>query len=141
MGSASVVKFIDNTGQALDAIEQATLRAMKSAVLTVEGQAKLLTPVDTGALRDSMTHEVERNAGEITGKVGSSLDYAIYHEFGTGEFAENGNGRKGGWGYEDGNGDTQFTMGTKPKKMLRTAIRKTKPRVKQLFEAELGGVK
>jgi hypothetical protein len=45
----------------------------------VEGEAKLLCPVDTSNLKNSMTHQVESNAV----KIGSPVDYAPHVELGT----------------------------------------------------------
>ena len=52
---------------------------MTRIVLTVEGKAKRVTPVDTGTLRRSITHRVE-SAGE-RGVVGTNVEYApIVHD-------------------------------------------------------------
>ena len=131
-------QFTDNSGRVISEIERVVMAAMEKAALIVEGQAKLLTPVDTGGLRDSIDHQVDNDDGKITGKIGSPLDYAIYQEFGTGEFAENGAGRKGGWGYTTPDGSKHFTMGTKPKKMLRTSFIKNKKRVQDILANDLG---
>lgn len=51
--------------------------------LVAEGYAKRKCPVDTGRLRNSITHQVE--AGERSGKVyiGTNVEYAEYVELGT----------------------------------------------------------
>lgn len=55
--------------------------------LKVEGQAKQLAPVDTGRLRSSITHEVERQGEEVVGRIGSNVEYAAHQEFGTSRMA------------------------------------------------------
>lgn len=130
--------FTDNSDNVLNAIEQAAMAAMTKASLLIEGQAKVLAPHDSGGLQDSIDHEVTIADGKVTSKIGSPLDYAIYQEFGTGEFAENGAGRKGGWGYTTPDGEKHFTMGTKPKKFLRTSFRKNKNKVQEILASELG---
>lgn len=47
----------------------------------VEGEAKNRCPVDTGNLRNSITHEVDES--EISVKIGTNVEYAPYVELGT----------------------------------------------------------
>jgi len=50
-------------------------------LLLIEAEAKHLVPVDTGALRASITHTLEVLAGEVT--AGSdTVDYAAFVEYG-----------------------------------------------------------
>jgi len=56
---------------------------MEKACLLVEGDAKRMVRVDTGRLRASITHEVEKSKDEVTGRVGSNVEYAVYQEYGT----------------------------------------------------------
>lgn len=51
----------------------------------IQKNAKMLTPVDTGSLRNSIKTQSERKNGNIEAKVYTSKDYAPYVEFGTGE--------------------------------------------------------
>lgn len=67
---------------------------MEKACVIVEGQAKENCPVDDGQLRQSITHEVEKEDGQIVGYVGSNVEYAPYVHQGTGIYAKNGDGRK-----------------------------------------------
>lgn len=53
------------------------------------------TRVDTGQLKNSWQCKVDEDKLEAT--IGSPLENAIWEEFGTGEYALNGDGRKGGW--------------------------------------------
>jgi HK97 gp10 family phage protein len=55
---------------------------MEIACLLVERDAKKNAPVDTGRLRASITHYVEKEK-EIVGIVGTNVEYAKYQEFGT----------------------------------------------------------
>ncbi|WP_221364530.1 HK97-gp10 family putative phage morphogenesis protein [Clostridium perfringens] len=131
--------FKDNSQACKNAIKMAEIKWLKAAALVIQSQAKTLAPVDTSNLKTSINHKVQ--VSSLEAYVGTNCDYAIYVEFGTGEFAENGNGRKGGWVYTDPSGKTHFTMGMKPKPYLRPAFRKVKPEIKQLLNkylAELG---
>lgn len=51
--------------------------------IRVETGAKRLCPVDTGRLRASITHALERDAQGLVGVVGTDVDYAPYVELGT----------------------------------------------------------
>lgn len=52
------VHFIDNSQQFKDAKDEAILRALEAIGMTAEGYAKMKCPVDTGLLRNSITHAV-----------------------------------------------------------------------------------
>ena len=75
------VQFTDNSKEIIEAIQQATVRAMEKCGLTAEGYAKKLAPVDTGNLRNSITHEVDD--GEPAVYIGTNVEYAPYQELGT----------------------------------------------------------
>lgn len=122
--------FIDNSQQGKDAINKATLQFLFKACILVEGQAVLLAPVGTSRLRDSIDYHVDEK--ELIGYVGTNVEYAVYVEFGTGEFAENGRGRKGGWVYQDPSGEWFFTWGQEPQPYLRPAFREHKNDIESL---------
>ena len=61
------------------AAEQAKKKALTEAALIVEGQAVSLAPVDTGNLKNSITHQVK----EDEARIGTNTDYGPYLEFGT----------------------------------------------------------
>ena len=105
--------------------------------LTVAGQfvkdsAVLLVPVDTGNLRGSINYQVNEN--ELYVRIGTPGKYGPYIEFGTGEFAEGGNGRKGGWFFIDDKGEKHFTFGNKPQPFLRPALLNNKEVIKKILE-------
>ena len=53
------VQFTDNSKEVIEAMQQAVARALEKCGLTAEGYAKKLCPVDTGNLRNSITHTVD----------------------------------------------------------------------------------
>lgn len=59
---------------------------MHKAVLIVERDAKINSPVDTGRLRASITNEVEKT-DIIIGRVGTNVKYASFQEHGTRKMA------------------------------------------------------
>ena len=132
--------FVDNSAAVKRELERAAIRGLIKASLLVEGQAVLLVPTKTGALKKSIGYVV--NEKELVAYVGTNCEYAIYVEFGTGEFAENGNGRKGGWLYETPDGEVHFTYGMKPKSYLRPAFRQNQKAIRDILAdclRELGG--
>lgn len=52
----------------------------------VRDMARLMAPVDTGALRDSIRADLEHDGVSYVSHVGSDLEYAIWVEMGTGLF-------------------------------------------------------
>lgn len=71
----------DNTEEASQGIRRAIDRALEEIGLAAEGYAKRACPVDTGNLRNSITHAVE--PGEDAVYVGTNVEYAPYVEMGT----------------------------------------------------------
>ena len=54
--------------------------ALEAIGMQAENYAKLLCPVDTGNLRNSITHQQENENTEV---IGSAVEYAAYVEMGT----------------------------------------------------------
>lgn len=125
------MKFVDNSEAVKRELERAAIRGLIKVSLLVEGQAVLLAPVDKGGLRDSIGYKVDES--ELVAYIGTNCEYAIYVEFGTGEFAENGNGRKGGWVYKTPNGEVHFTYGMAPRPYLRPAFRQNQKAIKDIL--------
>ena len=75
------VQIIDNSKEIIEAMQQATVRALEKCGLVAEGYAKKLAPVDTGNLRNSITHEVDD--GEPAAYIGTNVEYAPYVCLGT----------------------------------------------------------
>lgn len=78
------VDFKDNSEQVLSAMEKAIKNGLEAIGLTAEGHAKKITPVDTGRLRNSISHATDKEAAFI----GTNVEYAIFVEAGA-------RGRKG----------------------------------------------
>lgn len=133
------VEFQDFSLQVKAAIDDKALAFLEEAASEIESAAKRNSRVDSGQLKGSWTHLVDESAGEAT--IGSPLENAIWEEFGTGEYAAKGDGRKGGWSYEDDAGDWHHTKGKKPNRTLQRAFDSKKAaivnRAKQIF-GELG---
>ena len=70
--------YKDNTDEVLAALERAKKRGLEAIGLTAEGYAKKDTPVDTGRLRNSISHATDDEAAYI----GTNVEYAPYVELG-----------------------------------------------------------
>lgn len=133
------VEFEDFSLQVMEALDDAALRFLEEAASEIKSQARRNSRVDTGQLKGSWAHLVYENKMEAT--IGSPLENAIWEEFGTGEYAANGDGRKGGWFYEDEKGDGHFTHGKKPNHTLQRAFDGKKGKIinraKKIFKEAL----
>lgn len=68
------VVFNDYSADVLNEFHDAVLRALERCGEQAEGYAKDLAPVDTGNLRNSISHKVDD--GEPAVYIGSNLKYA-----------------------------------------------------------------
>lgn len=132
------VKFEDYKINVLAKLDQKAVIFLEEAKDSLQSQASRNSPVDTGALKASFQNDSFIDETEKTAYIGSSLEYAIWQEFGTGEYALNGNGRKGGWVYKNlKTNEFVFTRGNKPRRMLYHAFQQKKTavenRAKQVF--------
>ena len=127
------IEFTDNSKQIKGALYNVSDQAIEAAMLILQAQIKSNVPVETGELRDSINYRTQRQGDIVWGEVGSPLKYAIYVEYGTGEFAENGAGRKGGWAYQDSSGEWFFTWGQSPTKFMRKAFRTKHNQVEEII--------
>ena len=66
------VDYKDNSEQVLSAMERGIKNGLEAIGLTAETYAKKITPVDTGRLRNSISHSVDGEAVYI----GSNVEYA-----------------------------------------------------------------
>ena len=75
------IQFTDNSKEVSEKIKKALLRGLETCGLVAEGYAKKLAPVDTGNMRNSITHDVDEE--EPAAYVGTNVEYAPYQELGT----------------------------------------------------------
>lgn len=73
------IEIKDNTDEFLEAFSEAKARALKKIGLAAEGYAKKETPVDTGRLRNSITHAEDEKFTYI----GTNVEYGPYVELGS----------------------------------------------------------
>lgn len=154
-------EFIDNCLLIKAEIEDAAVAFLHEAAGEITAQTKRNSRVDTSQTKDSYEYSVSES--ELKAVIGSSLENAVWEEFGTGEYALNHDGRKGGWYISadklDGKTKSKFenkyhfkkvtskdgkvfyyTKGKKPNRPFFKAAEKTKPKLKRMLESKLGGV-
>lgn len=131
------VQFDDFSMQVKAALEEAAVQFLYEAAGELASQTARNSPVDTGQLKNSWQYKVDENKLEAT--IGSPLENAIWNEYGTGEYALEGNGRKGGWSYKDDHGDWHHTFGKKPERTFDKAYKGLKPKIIKRAEDVLKG--
>lgn len=148
------VQFKDNRLEIKKILNQKALIFLKEASDSIISQTQRNTPVGYGNLKRSFSDDSYIDENELTAYIGSSLEHSIWVEMGTGEYAEKGNGRKGGWWIPVGSGKGKislsivkkygwkkvikdksgnptfvFTYGMKPKRMLYKAYQTKKNKI------------
>ena len=126
-----MIKFIDNRIEVSKALDKKAIAFLHEAKDSLVSQTQRNTPVQTGDLKRSFGNDSMVDESSLIAYIGSSLEYAIWVERGTGEYAVNGDGRKGGWCYKDEKGKVHFTKGMKPKKMLYNAYITKKKKIQE----------
>jgi hypothetical protein len=151
------VKLYDYTIEVQGAIAELAYRAVEEACGELESQVKRNTAVDTGKTKNAWTHHTKQSGNDTTGTVGNPLENSIWEEFGTGEYALNGDGRKGGWWYKNpnvkytksgsldkrykNNSEFIFTYGKHPRRPFHNAYTSLKNKlVKHIQEVMKGGL-
>ena len=114
------VQFTDNSAAVKAALDDAVIAYLYEAGGELEAQVKRNSRVGSGQLKNSWTYKVDESKGETT--IGSPLENAIWEEFGTGEYALHGDGRKGGWYYQDDKGKWHHTYGKTPHRAFQRAF-------------------
>lgn len=115
-----------------ETLPQNLLNGARLAGAYLEGQAKALCVVDTGRLRNSITHDVVLTSKTISIIVGTNVEYAPYAEFGTGPVGEESTAgkntgisiqyRKTGWIYPTPDGGFRYTKGQPARPFLYPAL-------------------
>ena len=149
------VEFTDNSVKVKADLEKALIAFLREASAEVKTQAERFTPTGSAQLKRSWDTVIDQ--AKMQAIIGNTLEYAIYQELGTGEYALEGKGRKGYWVYvkysdtgkmskssksytlaearrimamlrADGL-EAYYTKGTRPKRMLYKSFKMWKPKV------------
>lgn len=125
------VEFEDNTMKAIEALADGLSAFMYEAGAELKSQVQRNSKSKTGATKGSYEYKVIESTGKAEVQVGSDMENAIWEEYGTGEYALHGDGRKGGWVYRNAKGEFYHTYGKHPRQPLTRAFQKTAPKIKR----------
>lgn len=110
--SNAIISELENKKTAI--LEAIGIQAQSNAIINIRNAGR----VDTGRLKNSISYTVVGN----TVFIGSNVPYAVWHEVGSGIYADDGQGRKSPWAYQDSHGQWHNTKGLKPVHFLKRAF-------------------
>lgn len=130
------VKLIDNSDEAIEAMHTAVEAALEAigqqAVTHAKQNITEAGRVDTGALRNSVSHIVATDENAVY--VGTNQEYAVFNELGTGIYLDGGGGRQTPWAYQDAKGEWHRTRGIRPIHFLKNAVQDHTDEYKSIAE-------
>lgn len=132
------IEFEDNRVQVKAELESAAIAFLHKAAGEIQSRTRRNSRVQTGQTKGSYEYHVDES--ELEAQIGSGLENAIWEEFGTGEYALNGDGRKGGWVYRDEKGNYYHTKGKTPNRPLHNAFTALKNKIIRMAEDKFKGV-
>ena len=135
MAMVSDVKFTDNSQAVLDACKEQIFAWLEAIGEDASSVASKQAPADTGRLRNSITSAVVEEEQAVY--IGTNVEYAIYHEFGTGIYASDGAGRQTPWAFKGENGEWHYTHGVPARHYLQFGITAHQAQYKALLEQYL----
>lgn len=94
--------------------------ALRTGALEIQNAAKGLVPRKSSTLmRSIIVSTVSKSATGAEVQVGPSVEYGKYVEFGTGIYAEGGNGRQTPWRFKTADGRWVTTRGARAQPFMR----------------------
>ncbi len=126
------VVFNDNTMSVKKEMQSKVESFLTEAGGEVQAQTVRNSRTDTGQTKDSYEYKVDKGSDKATLYVGSNYENAIWEEYGTGEYAVNGDGRKGEWVYCK-DGKFYKTHGKTANKPLSRAFESCKSMIQNAF--------
>ena len=134
------VEFKDYTIEVQNVMNSKILAVLEEVSGELETQVKRNTRVKTSKTKNSFDHKVMKTSTGAEAHIGSDEKNAIWEEFGTGEYAIAGNGRKGGWVYVDEKGKGHFTRGKRPSRAFWNAFTALKDAIINRIQNSLKGM-
>lgn len=132
------IQFEDYSMKVKDALQSATIAFLHETGGEIKSQTQRNTRKDTGQTAGSWKCEVDESA--LTATIGSNEMNAIYEEFGTGEGALHGDGRKTPWRYKDRKGQWHTTHGKQAQRPFFRAFNTNKEKIRRMLEQKLGAL-
>ena len=134
------VEFHDFSIEVKEAMDGRIRAVLEEVSGELESQVKQNSRVATSQTKNSFRHEVVETSTGSEAHIGSDHMNAIWEEFGTGEHALGGNGRKGGWVYVDAKGEGHFTRGKRPSRAFWNAFTALKSAIINRIQNSLKGM-
>ena len=134
------VIFKDNRSIIIREMEDSIDGVLLEVSAELVSQTARNTRVKSSQTKNSWAANVNKTANGYEAVIGSPLENAIWEEFGTGEHALKGKGRKGGWFYEDEEGNGHFTHGKKPSRAFWHAYTSLKSKIIKHIQDSLKGL-
>ena len=135
MAMAIDVQITDNSKAILEASKEQIYAWLEAIGEDAASTAAEQAPADTGRLRNSISSAVVEEEQAVY--IGTNVEYAIYHEFGTGKYAEEG-GRQTPWAFKGEDGEWHYTHGVPARHYLQFGITAHQAQYKALLEQYLG---
>lgn len=132
------VEFEDNRIKVKGKIREICIAWLHETAGEIKAQVQRKSRVDTGQTKGSWKDLID--SGKLEAYVGSNLQNTIWEEYGTGQYALNGDGRKTPWRYQDVKGNWHTTRGKKPTRALFKAFRSFSSKAKKNLEQKLKGL-
>ena len=129
------VKFEDHKDEVLSACKEQIYAWLEAIGEDASSTASNFVPVDTGRLKNSISSAVDEQNNTVY--IGTNVEYAIYHEFGTGKY--NPVGRKTPWMYQDDKGVWHWTSGVPARHFLQFGVTAHQAEYKAMLESFLKG--
>jgi len=129
------IQFEDYSIEVKGALNDSVIAFLYEAGQLIEGKVVDDTPVDTGQLQGSWKYEVDEGEGKVV--IGSPLENSIWNEFGTGQYALHGDGRKTPWFYEDAKGEGHWTHGKRPQRTFFNVFNRLKLKIQKELKKRL----
>lgn len=125
---------INGADEILDELEKVKnfktlVPAMEKVSAIVERSAKKTRQKQPARFVVALRARLAAIENQLSQKYLPRLEYAPYVEYGTGLFAEGGNGRATPWSYQDEAGNWHTTSGMKPAPFLRPALEENQKRI------------
>lgn len=137
MAQVISVKFDDHKEEVLAEAKDKIIDWLNGIGQDAASTAANKAPVDTGNLKNSISHSVDEENKCVY--IGTNVDYAIYHEFGTGKYAEGGGGRQQPWMFQDKDGNWHWTSGVPARHFIQFGATAHQAEYKERLEAILKG--
>lgn len=134
------VNLTDNSPAVKEALQRVAGAFLHEAAGELVSEIRKNSRVDTGQTKGSYEYRIEENSTEQKAVIGSPLENAVWEEFGTGEYALGGNGRKTPWVYTDRHGEKHLTHGKTPNQPMKRAYDALKEPIKQQMQEKFGAL-